>query len=100
MTFDTRMARATSLMKMNGIATGNVVTNTQKNTASPPSQSVLDNQGRDGGSGNNTVRLLRGCGSARGPQRANVASPFAQAIHEIEDAVDDAPGDIAPERTD
>ena len=114
-------------MKMNGIATGNVVRNTHRNTPSAPSQSSLrkpragrrlgqlnqrlahglEFRGAERGGdhrrqrvGNEAVRLLRGGGLAHGPQRADAAPLFAQAAHEIQDAVNDAPGQVAAERAD
>src|SRR5207247_2305563 len=54
-------------------------TNTQKNTASPPSQSVLDNQGRDGGSGNNSS-FLRTVSYSAGPSVAATTGGSASAM--------------------
>ena len=45
------MARATSCMKMNGIATGKVVRITHKHTAKAPNHWSLPKRGREGGSG-------------------------------------------------
>ena len=114
-------------MKRNGSATGSVMTNTQRKTARAPSHSCLPSVGYAGGGGNCTsfwrigsysagpsVSAISGgstdamavCPSSvaaaamQAPQRADGVPLFAEATHEVEDAVDDAPGDVASQGTD
>ena len=51
MALETRRAGPTLCMKMNGITTGNVDTNTMRNTPMDPSHSSLLRRARSGGSG-------------------------------------------------
>ncbi len=114
-------------MKVNGIATGRVMTNTQRNTASAPSHSLLPRcacdrrrgqfnelppqdfvirgiqRGRHHGRqrvGDDAMRLLGPGGLVQRPKRVYAASLFTEATHEVQDAIDDAPRGVAAERAD
>ena len=124
---DARRAGPTSCMKMNGIATGNVERNTRTNTPSAPSHSSLPRRARcrrlgqlhqplphrlelrrfedrcdqrRQRVGDATLCRLRIGGSAHRVQRDEAAALFGEAAHQVQHRVDDAPGDVAPERAD
>ena len=114
-------------MKMNGTATGKVERNTRRKTPGAPRQSEPPRRAGPGGSGSccsrwciafelrrlqnrrdhgrqrvrdQPLRLPRVRGRAHGPEDRQVAPLLGQAAHEIEDPVDDAPGQVAAERAD
>src|SRR5260221_7868891 len=50
--------------------------------------------------GNHPVHILRSRGLSQGSQRADAASLLPEATYQVEDAINDSPGDVAAERTD